>query len=332
MHFLKNILTLGCLALLVLPLSIAGAQQTSEESSEDVTARVVDGKVVIRDGKGNVRVFRLDSGDAEGVIVLEQDEAGDDENADRNTFVRRGRAILIGPEGQQEVVELDNLDESASMTFQFDTGEGLILGGGEGQWMVSPQDMMLQLDGSAIGFRIGVSCDEIGEGLKAQLRLDHGLLVEEVIEDSPAEAADVRKFDILIEANGTSLNEVNELVQAVQEAGESESDVEIKAVRRGDEVTITITPEKREGAGIVVGGQMDRTIPLDLLVEGSDLDLESGDVDVQLRRVLPGIIQGRGAVRAAQSAAQEAETAALKAEIAELRAMIEQLSEQLRNK
>ena len=48
----KNILTLGCMALLLLPLSIASAQQTSEESGEDATARVVDGKIVVRDGDG----------------------------------------------------------------------------------------------------------------------------------------------------------------------------------------------------------------------------------------------------------------------------------------
>ncbi|MGI9515846.1 MAG: PDZ domain-containing protein [Pirellulaceae bacterium] len=336
MHRFKQLLTTGLMALLVLPMAVSCGQQTSEEASadEDITARVVDGKVVINDGKGNIRVIRLDRSDAEGVFVLEQ-EGEDSEDSDRNTFVRRGRAILIGPEGQREVVELDKLDESASMTFQFEAGgQGVFVGDGEGQWTVAPDDMILQLDRSASGFRIGVSCEEIGEGLKAQLRLPHGLLVEDVVEESPAQEADVRKFDILIEANGTSLSEINELVEAVQEAGEDESELTIRAVRNGDEVSLTVTPEKRDAGGIVVGGIVDaQDVPLQALIESGGLEV--GDLDVQLNRMLPGIIQARGAqaaAEAAQGAAEKAQTALLRAEISELRAMIEQLREELRNK
>ncbi len=326
-----RLFAVACVAALVLPLAISHAQETSEQArQQDMTAQVIDGKVIINDGKGNIRIIRL--GDAEGVFVLEQEQ--ETEDSDSNTFVHRGRAILIGPDGQQGYVQLDELDESPmTMTFQFESGQDVIPGEGDGEWTFSADDMILRLDGSASGFRIGVSCEEIGEGLKAQLRLDNGLLVEEVIEESPAEAADVRKFDILIEANGTSLSEINELVEAVQEAGESETELKIKAVRRGDEVSFTITPEKRDVGGIVVGGigeAQNQIVPLEALIESGGLEVR--DLDVQLNRMLPGIIQAEAAQGAAEAAQAAAQTASLRAEIAELRAMIEQLREELRNK
>src|ERR1044071_3588669 len=48
---------------------------------------------------------------------------------------------------------------------------------------------------------------------KRQLAIDHGLAVEEVAPDSPAAKAEIKKFDILIQAGDTPLKGVGDLIK-----------------------------------------------------------------------------------------------------------------------
>jgi hypothetical protein len=96
---------------------------------------------------------------------------------------------------------------------------------------------------------IGVVCDAIDDVLKAQLGVDAGLVVQDVVADGPASKAGVKKYDVLVDLEGQKLSSVEALVDAVEARGEKEAKVYF--YRQGKEGTITITPAARpkpEGA------------------------------------------------------------------------------------
>jgi hypothetical protein len=76
-----------------------------------------------------------------------------------------------------------------------------------------------------------------------QLPEGSGLLVQQVLEGSPAAKAGMRKYDIVLEADGTKLAEVTDLMEAVDRAGGKET--ALKIVRRGDEREMRVVPELR---------------------------------------------------------------------------------------
>ena len=93
---------------------------------------------------------------------------------------------------------------------------------------------------------IGVGCGDVSEALRAQLGIDDdlGLLVQNVIDDGPAEKAGIEVHDVLIRAADHSLKGIKDLSDAVNEAEEGE--LEIELIRGGDVVTIQVAPEKRK--------------------------------------------------------------------------------------
>ena len=92
---------------------------------------------------------------------------------------------------------------------------------------------------------IGVQCRTTDPALREQLGLEEniGLLVEEVLPDSPAAKAGLRRFDVLVRANEKPLRTVQELVEVINAAAGGE--VKIEYIRKGQKAETTVTPEKR---------------------------------------------------------------------------------------
>ncbi|NLE39233.1 MAG: PDZ domain-containing protein [Pirellulaceae bacterium] len=94
-------------------------------------------------------------------------------------------------------------------------------------------------------YRIGVSCHgPIPEAIRHQLNLSdkQGVIVVEVLPDSPAAKAGLEKHDILVSGNDHPLDGVVDLIEVV-EAAEGKS-VKFVVVRKGKEKTIEVTPEE----------------------------------------------------------------------------------------
>ena len=99
------------------------------------------------------------------------------------------------------------------------------------------------LEVAASEFWIGVSLEPLNDLLKAQLNLDHGLVVNTIYPDSPAEKAAFKVHDIVIKAGDTVVKDASDLVKAVDAAKESELTVTV--VRGGKEMPIKVNPAKR---------------------------------------------------------------------------------------
>lgn len=92
---------------------------------------------------------------------------------------------------------------------------------------------------------IGILATNIPEALRAHLDIpeNQGLLVSSVAKDSPAEKAGIKEHDILLEAAGKPLRNVNDLVNVVRE--HKGKPFEIKLLRKGKTETVSVTPAPR---------------------------------------------------------------------------------------
>ncbi len=92
---------------------------------------------------------------------------------------------------------------------------------------------------------IGVDCHPAGEALRAQLNLpeDQGLLVQQVVDESPAARAGLLKYDVLLLADDEPLSKKQDLVDAVDAAKDGE--LTLGLVRGGKPMQVKVKPEKR---------------------------------------------------------------------------------------
>ncbi len=83
--------------------------------------------------------------------------------------------------------------------------------------------------------------------LRAQLDLpeNQGLIVENVVPDSPAAKAGLKQYDILLQANGKELHEMQDLVEQVLDEGAKKGAIKLDVLRRNKHVTVSVTPAER---------------------------------------------------------------------------------------
>jgi membrane-associated protease RseP (regulator of RpoE activity) len=142
--------------------------------------------------------------------------------------------------------------------------------------------------------------------LRAHLDLPkgEGLLVADVVPNSPASKAGLKKNDILLRANDTPLKAMTDLVELVGTEGEKDGQIALEVFRRGERETIYVTPEERpadaqvstggfgEGGfgegGFGDGGELPRG------VEEMMRQLQAGQRPFNFRNFGPGVIVGEG--------------------------------------
>ncbi len=93
---------------------------------------------------------------------------------------------------------------------------------------------------------LGVSTGPVPAAMGAQLNLPEGfgLLVEQVVPDSPAAKAGIQRFDILMRMNDQQLAAPEQLAALVRTAGK-DADVAITVVRKGAEQKLTVKVGER---------------------------------------------------------------------------------------
>lgn len=90
---------------------------------------------------------------------------------------------------------------------------------------------------------VGIYLQELTSDLKESLELDEsteGVLVNGVVEDSPAEKAGIEKGDVIISFDGKKTNSIESLTRLVRKTTPG-TEVEIKAIRDGEEKDLEVT-------------------------------------------------------------------------------------------
>lgn len=92
---------------------------------------------------------------------------------------------------------------------------------------------------------IGVQCRPADPALRAQLGLAEnvGLIVDEVVPNSPADKAGLKRFDVLVKAEDKELRSVQDLIDVINRAEGKE--IKLKYIRQAQEAELALTPEKR---------------------------------------------------------------------------------------
>jgi hypothetical protein len=115
---------------------------------------------------------------------------------------------------------------------------------------ITGEDLSSQQQWEPGQYMIGVSLSVIdSEILRRHLSIDEGvgLVVDEVFENSPAQAAGVQVGDILLKVGDTALKSPQDLVAAVQTFSTDSGDaLSIEIIQAGERKTLEITPTTRQ--------------------------------------------------------------------------------------
>jgi len=95
------------------------------------------------------------------------------------------------------------------------------------------------------GYWLGLGCSPAPAALRAQLGLpeDLGVVVEQVVPDSPAAKAEIKQYDVLVKAGDKPLKSVPDLIDAVGAARDKELSLEL--IRGGKRMEIKVVPAKQ---------------------------------------------------------------------------------------
>ncbi len=95
---------------------------------------------------------------------------------------------------------------------------------------------------------LGVSTQTVNYDLAESfdLPVKYGVVVNEVVEDSPADEAGLEEDDVIIGFDGSKITDTDELVEMIDERRPGD-EVILTVVREGNEVELTVTLEKRPG-------------------------------------------------------------------------------------
>jgi membrane-associated protease RseP (regulator of RpoE activity) len=232
----------------------------------------------------------------EQTVTTEKD--GDDEKPAKVS----GKIVVVGPDGKTKEYKLnDELPEGVRVLINDDDEDGG--GKSKGVFVFDSNEFVAKER-----LMIGVHCDAADGVLRSQLKLgEAGLVVLEVIDESPAKESGIQQGDVIFQANGSELTEVEQLVELVQKS--EGKGIEFGIVRGGDRSEITVTPRKMKADMHVVLGELDSE-DLDLEIEDDALEwvekieglnlpadaldaLKNRRAGVTIRSLQPGIVIDR---------------------------------------
>jgi len=176
-----------------------------------------------------------------------QNEAQRAENPDGFDDVKierkDGQIIIVTPDGERHTVPIGSRHRWLNQI-------GPVLHEGQPpliRWLAQHGDVN-PAELAPPKYVIGVGVGEVPEYVWAQLRRpgQTGLVVAQVMPDSPALAAGIQEHDILLKANDKALVNQKSLTDVVQES--VDKPILLVLLRAGEELTMEVTPKKNDVA------------------------------------------------------------------------------------
>jgi hypothetical protein len=309
MKLTKFSLSLALVLSLPFGLTAVRAQEAKPAPQGIQTIRVVEGQalppqeplqvqgksIIVIDKDGKKTEIPID-GNGSITITQSAQETNKDGKVERKVM---GKAIIVGPDGKQQEIELDG----GGFGFQLE-GDAMPVPALPG--FMPPNVQMSK-------YFIGVVCEPVDDATREELRLGEkaGLQVLDVTIDSPAQKAGLQTGDILLYANDSELGSREQLIEAVQKAGEAKDELALSIIREGKEEKIVVRPGERPEIPPMPGMPAMPGIGLDIQVDGEGMapDMEALKKQMEQMRVqilqngeggvvrgfavpMPGIIQG----------------------------------------
>jgi serine protease Do len=95
--------------------------------------------------------------------------------------------------------------------------------------------------------RIGVATIPLGKQLADFFNVSHGVLINSVEANSPADKAGLKAGDVVTEVDGKKVEDADDLVRAL--GAKDEGEVTLTVVRDRKQRTVRVTPERRQSPG-----------------------------------------------------------------------------------
>lgn len=92
---------------------------------------------------------------------------------------------------------------------------------------------------------LGVETGKLSDQLKKYFEVDHGVLIESVVEDSPAEKAGLKAGDVIFEISGKKIEDYRDLIRTVNYYDPGET-VEVKYSRKGKTGSVKVELGERK--------------------------------------------------------------------------------------
>jgi hypothetical protein len=352
MKLTKYSIPLALILSLQFGLTTAQAQDVANTPKGIQTIRVVQGQpippqeplqvqgksIIVVDKDGKKTEIPLE-GNGSITITRSAQETNKDGKVERKVM---GKAIIVGPDGIKQEIELDG-----------GGGFGLQLGGEGG-----PDSLpgFMPATAQISKYFIGVHCEPVDDATREELRLAEkaGLQVLEVTPDSPAQKAGLQAGDILLYANDSELGSREQLIEAVQKAGEAKDELAFSIVRDGKEDKVVVRPGERPEMPAMPGMPMMPAMPgmpvmpampgldLNIAVDGEGMapDMEALKKQMEQLRVQilqngpEGVVQGfavpmPGIIRGLPEGFDPEQMEQLKAEMESARKQLEQAREEM---
>lgn len=144
-------------------------------------------------------------------------------------------------------------------------------------------------------FWLGLACEPVSEALQAQMSLESGLCVQEIVPDGPAAQAKIQRFDVLLKFNEEKLTGIEQLMQLVDK--NEGKPINFTLLRGGKEQLLTVSPVERPKTPAVATA----TVTQGLAATASDREaaelrianalkkLSEANRDVEMLIVRPGV-------------------------------------------
>lgn len=134
--------------------------------------------------------------------------------------------------------------------------------------------------------------------LRAHLDLPEnaGLIVANIVPESPAAKAGLKKHDILLKANDKDLHEMQDLVELVMSEGPKKGQITLEVLRHNKRETVYLTPEERPANAPMPQNDIERG-PMgggELGLPNELLERFGGNFPMEFRNFGPGVIVGGG--------------------------------------
>lgn len=131
----------------------------------------------------------------------------------------------------------------------------------------------LKSTGRVVRGQLGVTIQsQWNEAMKREFGVDYGALVSDVTKGSAADKAGIKRGDVILEYNGKSLKEGNELPRLVA-ATKPGSEIKLKVMRDGKERNMTVVVGTMKDADLAAGSEAEaETITGELGLTVSDVD------------------------------------------------------------
>lgn len=217
----------------------------------------------------------------------------------KSAYRVQGKIVIVGPDGKRQEINIDKSSDEpiGDVVIPAPVPARILIARPAGAPLGEPVRVAVKRYlGKAVEAKgqnmIGVHGEAADPALRAQLKLgDVGVVVKGVMDDSPATKAGLAEHDLLLKAGETDLKQVQDLLDAVQAAGDKP--LTLSFLRAGEKLSIDVTPVKREPKDVPAFIDKPEFHDVKRFLKDHDVDLEvfqGAPPEFRIEAIRPGIV------------------------------------------